>query len=161
LQPVSYVVPQMCSSDHPHGVTADPLYGPKWVAAITNAIGASAYWDNTLILITWDDWGGWYDHKSPKILNDDNLSFRTPLLVVSAYPAAPGVPDHTTRNQASVITAIESNFGLGSLGQLDADTDDLSADFNFSQPAVSYGSPLPSETPPPNCKVQGNDPLDD
>ena len=71
------------------------------------------------------------------------------------------MPDHTTRNQASVITAIESNFGLGSLGQLDADTDDLSADFNFSQPAVSYGSPLPSETPPPNCKVQGNDPLDD
>ena len=152
LQPVSYVIPQYCSSDHPHGTYVDELAGPHWVAAVTNAIGASQYWGNTLILVTWDDWGGWYDHKTPAILNDDQLSFRVPLLVISAYPAAPGTPDHTTRNQASVITAIESTFGLGSLGQLDAQTDDLSNTFNFSQPPVPYGSPLPASTPEPNCK---------
>ena len=155
LQPVSYVIPEYCSSDHPHGKYSDELAGPHWVAAVTNAIGASShYWSNTLILVTWDDWGGWYDHKAPSILNDDQLSFRVPLLVISAYPSAPGVPDHTTRNQASVITAIESNFGLGSLGQLDAQTDDLSNTFNFSQPAVQYGAPLPAATPAPDCKAE-------
>jgi hypothetical protein len=41
---------------------------------------------------------------------------------------------------------------LGSLGQLDAQTDDLSNTFNFSQPPVPYGSPLPASTPEPNCK---------
>ena len=150
LPAVSYVVPQMCSSDHPHGPYADPLAGPHWVAAIANAIGASQYWGDTLILITWDDWGGWYDHKTPGIINDDNYGFRTPLLIVSAYPANPGTPDHTTRTQASIMTAIESIFGLPSLGQLDAKSDDLRADFNFGSP-VPYGSALPSAIPPPNC----------
>jgi phospholipase C len=161
LPPVPYVVPQMCASDHPHGAYVDPLAGPHWVAAITNAIGASPYWDDTLVLVTWDDWGGWYDHVKPAVLNDDQVSFRTPLLVVSAYPAAPGTPDHTARYQASIITAIESNFGLGNLGQLDAQTDDLSGDFNFSQPPVGYGSALPSQVPPVKCKIKGADPVDD
>ena len=156
LPPVSYVVPQMCTSDHPYLSTVDPLGGPLWVAEIANAIGTSAYWRSTLILVTWDDWGGWYDHVVPSIMNADQLGFRTPLLVISAYPAKPGVPDHTARNQASIITAIESIFGLGSLGQLDAQTDDLSADFDFSAP-VRYGSPLPAATPPPKeiCNVLG------
>ena len=148
LPAVSYVIPEVCTSDHPYPEKSNPLGGPLWVASITNAIGASNYWQNTLILVTWDDWGGWYDHVSPPINNADQLGFRTPLLIVSAYPAAAGTPDHTIRNQASIITAIESTFGLGSLGQLDSQTDDLSADFNFSAP-VSYGSPLPSATPPP------------
>jgi phospholipase C len=157
LPPVSWVVPQLCTSDHPHPPYSDELGGPHWVAAITNAIGASSYWDNTLILVTWDDWGGWYDHVAPPISNADQLGFRTPLLIVSAYPAAPGTPDHTTRNQASILTAIESVFGLPSLGQLDATTDDLSADFNFSVPPVGYGVPLPSATPPASCLIGAGD----
>jgi phospholipase C len=148
LPKVSYVIPNLCTSDHPRGASPDNLAGPHWVAALTNAIGASKYWGNTLILVTWDDWGGWYDHKTPPILNADQLSFRVPLLIVSAYPAAPGAPDHTTRNQASILTAIESVFKLGSLGQLDAQTDDLGADFNFTR-AVKYGAPLPAATPQP------------
>jgi len=150
LQPVSYVIPQLCTSDHPHGTYADELAGPHWIAAVTNAVGASKYWDNTLILVTWDDWGGFYDHVVPPIMNADQLGFRTPLLVVSAYPASAGKPDHTVRNQASIMTAIESIFGLPSLGQLDTITDDLSKDFNFKKP-VAYGAPLPSATPPSTC----------
>jgi len=163
LPPVSYVIPQMCTSDHPHGASSDPLAGPHWVAAITNAIGASDYWDNTLILITWDDWGGWYDHVKPPIDNADQLAFRVPLLVVSAYPASPGKPDHTRRNQGSIITAIESVFGLPSLGQLDAKTDDLHADFNFRK-RVIYGTPLPEATPLPGpclANEYGKVPFDD
>jgi phospholipase C len=148
LPQVVYVVPQFCTSDHPHPLTPDDLGGPHWVASITNAIGNSKYWPNTLVLVTWDDWGGWYDHVKPPIMNANQLGFRVPLLIVSAYPAAPGRPDHTERNQGSILTAIESVFGLPSLGQLDARTDDLSADFDFSK-KVKYGAPLPAATPEP------------
>ena len=46
--------------------------GPSWVASIVNAItAASSYWASTTIIVTWDDWGGWYDHVSPsKVIND-------------------------------------------------------------------------------------------
>ena len=147
LPAVSYVIPESCMSDHPWQHTLFKRGGPKWVAAVTNAIGASQYWDSTLILVTWDDWGGWFDHVPPPILNSDQVGFRVPLLIVSAYPANPGVPDHTMRNQASIMTAIESIFGLGSLNQLDSESDDLSNDFSFGSP-VRYGQPLASATPP-------------
>ena len=71
---MSWVNPGGKYSDHPNYNTGG---GPSWVASIVNAIGdntASAtdnnkgYWDNTAILITWDDWGGWYDHEPPTIL---------------------------------------------------------------------------------------------
>ena len=153
LAPVSFVSPSYCTSDHPRRGAYDPLGGPLWVAEITNAIGESAYWDSTLILVTWDDWGGLYDHVAPTILNSDSYGFRTPLLIVSAYDAAPGVVDHTRRSQASILTAIETVFGLPTLGQLDAQSDDLSADFDFSH-NNRYGRPLPAAPPPPNCNLQ-------
>jgi phospholipase C len=156
LPQVSYIAPQCAASDHPTSdKLKDPLGGPHWVAAITNAIGASQYWKNTLILVTWDDWGGWYDHVAPPILNANSLSFRTPLLIISPFPATPGAVDHTRRNQGSILTAIESVFGLPSLGQLDSQTDDLHKVFNFAQKPVPYGAPLPSATPDPSAKCNG------
>ena len=98
LRSVSWVIPGGQNSDH----AGDPnnTGGPAWVAAIVNAIGnhpscpnGEVYWHNTAILITWDDWGGWYDHEPPTILplpqGDYQYGFRVPLIVVSAYtPAA-------------------------------------------------------------------------
>jgi phospholipase C len=144
LPAVSYVIPPACASDHPHQAKNHPLAGPYWVAAITNAIGTSNYWNRTLILVTWDDWGGWYDHVPPPVLDADQLGFRVPLMIISAYPVAAGVVDHRLRNQASIITVIEAIFGLRSLGQLDAKSDDLHADFRFDRSPQPYGAPLPS-----------------
>jgi phospholipase C len=56
LANVSWVIPTGQESDHPSG---NQGLGPSWVASIVNAIGQSQYWDNTVIIITWDDWGGW------------------------------------------------------------------------------------------------------
>jgi phospholipase C len=58
LAAVTWVIPSGQNSDHPSGNTGG---GPSWVASIVNAIGGSSYWGNTAIIITWDDWGGWYD----------------------------------------------------------------------------------------------------
>jgi len=59
LPQVSWVVPSFVNSAHAGSLS---LTGPQWVASIVNAVGESAYWKNTAIVVVWDDWGGWYDH---------------------------------------------------------------------------------------------------
>ncbi|HEY1655833.1 MAG TPA: alkaline phosphatase family protein, partial [Candidatus Tumulicola sp.] len=80
LANVVWVTPQGHFSDHSGSGYGG---GPAWVAAVVNAIGKSKYWNSTAIFITWDDWGGWFDHVKPPILNSYELGFRVPLIVVS------------------------------------------------------------------------------
>ena len=62
LANVVWVTPTAQASDHANITDGS---GPDWVASVVNAIGGSQYWDNTVIFVTWDDWGGWYDHVPP------------------------------------------------------------------------------------------------
>ena len=128
LPMVSYVVPSLKNSDHP-GITSRHG-GPDWVGTIVNTIESEPYYANdTAILILWDDWGGWYDHKVPPIFDAYENGFRVPLIVVSPYVI--GGVDHTTRTTVSVVTFLERVYGLPSLGVLDAQTDDLFGMFTF------------------------------
>ena len=61
---MSWVIPTNTASDHAAGNDGS---GPSWVASVVNAIGTSQYWKDTAIIITWDDWGGWYDHVPPTL----------------------------------------------------------------------------------------------
>ena len=95
------------------------------------------YWQNTAILVTWDDWGGWYDHVSPLANNTGwcgsyCYGFRVPLLVISAY--TPAMADNQTHDFGSILHFVESNFGLASLGYADAFADDLSEFFVPGKP---------------------------
>lgn len=132
LANVVWVTPSNAYSDHPGGGTG----GPAWVASIVNAIGESSYWQNTAILITWDDWGGWYDHVPPMANNQGEAGrsfigcYRVPLLVVSAQ--TPPMVDSTQHDFGSILHFIEANFGLGFIGPqtwADANADDLSVFF--------------------------------
>jgi phospholipase C len=134
LPAVSWVVPISKNSDHSGSQAND---GPSWVVSITNAIGASKYWNSTAIFVTWDDWGGWYDHVPPKILNSYELGFRVPLIVVSPYAKA-GYVSHTPHEFGSILRFTEEALGLGSLGYTDSRADDLSDCFNFSQSPLPY-----------------------
>jgi phospholipase C len=143
LAQVSWVIPDGAASDH--ALTNDGS-GPSWVAAIVNAIGNSPYWANTAIIITWDDWGGWYDHVAPKVINDGVswgsgylYGFRVPLIVVSPYAKANYI-SHTMHDFGSILKYIETTFSLNSLGYADAYADDLSDCFNMAQ------SPIPFQT---------------
>jgi phospholipase C len=129
LAAVTWVNPNAPVSDHP-GITNGK--GPAWVASIVNAIGQSPFWDSTAIFITWDDWGGWYDHVAPKIYNSYEYGFRVPLIVVSPY-AKKGYVSHVTHDFGSLLKFTEKTFGLGTLGYADARADDLSDCFNFEQ----------------------------
>ena len=143
LAQVTWVIPRGANSDHA-GSTAT-TGGPSWVASVVDAIGNSSYWANTTIVITWDDWGGWYDHVPPmRLINNRSnwgsgyvYGFRVPLIVVSPYARA-GYISHTNHDFGSILNLIEKSFGLPSLGYADAYADDLSDCFNFSQTPLSF-----------------------
>ena len=126
LANVSWVIPTGQESDHPGGSSL----GPSWVASIVNAIGQSQYWDNTVIFITWDDWGGWYDHVAPTVINSYEYGFRVPLIVVAPF-ARQGYVSHVTHDFGSILKFIEEVYHLPSLGYADAMADDLSDCFDF------------------------------
>jgi len=122
LPKVSWVIPSFPYSDHGGG-SANGM-GPDWVADIVEAVSNSGsghcnYWSNTAIIITWDDWGGFYDHvKIPPFRNVYELGFRVPLLFVSAYttpgfvscptPVSPSCP---VMDFGSILNFIEVVFG--------------------------------------------------
>jgi phospholipase C len=147
LSQVSWITPAGQYSDHP----INSGQGPSWVAAIVNAIGSNTscddgrgYWKDTVIFITWDDWGGWYDHVRPIFQsganqNDYQLGFRVPLVVVSAYSTKPGYISNLEYDFGSILKGIEGIFGLGSLGFADfRATNDLHDFFNFKQTPRTY-----------------------
>jgi phospholipase C len=148
LRSISWVIPTGANSDHAN--TSDGG-GPSWVASIVNAIGTSTtcdggsgYWKNTAIVITWDDWGGWYDHEPPPILGAPQggyqLGFRVPLLVVSPYTPV-GYIDNGHHDFGSILRFIEHNFGVqqGILNFADARAQDrLENFFNFNQPIRTF-----------------------
>ena len=160
LPSVSWVVPDARDSDH---ARVNGGTGPSWVASIVNAIGqqqacrgGETYWNDTAILITWDDWGGWYDHVPPfKTGGQANgwgrgytYGFRVPLMVVSAYTAAHTV-DNANHDFGSTLAFVERNFGLGRIGGgnfADAYADTLDGFFNLTAPRsfAPIGAQLPA-----------------
>jgi len=136
LAQVSWVTPTAAESDH---AKANNGTGPAWVASVVNAIGKSPYWKNTAIFVTWDDWGGWYDHVKPQIFGSYELGFRVPLIVISPY-AKPAYVSHVQHEFGSILKFTEETYGLGSLGFTDARADDLADCFNLHQ------TPLPFRT---------------
>jgi phospholipase C len=139
LANVTWVIPSGQASDH---ALENDGSGPAWVTQIVNAIGNSPYWANTAIIITWDDWGGWYDHVAPPIdpkYGYYEYGFRVPLIVMSPYTKA-GYISHVTHDFGSILKFIEGNFSLPLVGEdyADARSDDLSDCFNFSQPPLTF-----------------------
>jgi phospholipase C len=134
LARVSWIIPDGRASDHP---AINDGSGPSWVASIVNAIVNSPYWPHTAIFITWDDWGGWYDHVAPPIVNSYEYGFRVPLIVVSPYAKA-GYVSHVTHDFGSILKFIEEAFNLPSLDYADAPADDLSDCFNFNQTPLTF-----------------------
>ena len=158
LPPVSWVIPDGNWSDHPG--TPGENAGPSWVAAIVNAVGGydnsghklplqCNYWDNTVVLVTWDDWGGWYDDVSPSsaaggpgigYANDTGqqyvYGFRVPLLVVSAWtprgyvsgsPSQGGEVQPYIHDFGSIL-----NFTEWALGKNQASIGEISPNYHYA-----------------------------
>ncbi len=169
LQQVSWVIPAGQFSDHAYSNTG---CGPSWVTSVVDAIGTSPYWANTVIIVAWDDWGGWYDHvPPPQIVNDGTswgsgyvYGFRVPIMVISPYIAKSGYISHNTHDFGSILRYMENTFALPSLGFADANApDDLSDFFNLSQTPIGFTT-IPQAGNFGTCTADsslGTDPDDD
>jgi phospholipase C len=130
LPSVSWLV-TLGGNEHPPVSTC---LGQNWAVQQINAVMQSKYWttEPTAIIMTWDDFGGFYDHVTPPGLDMYGLGPRVPLLIISPY-AKPGYVTHSTMESSSVLKFIEERFGLPSLGNRDLVVNDISDAFNFSQ----------------------------
>ena len=130
--------PPVIGSDHPGGAeNGNVNLGPAFNATLANAIGESQYWNNTAILLTWDDFGGFFDHVYPPQLDDNGLGFRVPLVVISKF-AKHGYISHVQHEYGSLLRFSEEVFGVGQTGATDVRADDLGDMFDFAHPAASY-----------------------
>ncbi len=144
LPRVSWVIPSGAVSEHP---TSSVRKGQAYVTGVVNAIMRSKAWRSTAVFLTWDDWGGFYDHVVPPVIDANGYGFRVPGIVISPY-ARRHVVDHQRLSFDAYAKFIEDDF-LGGR-RLDPATDgrpdprptvrenapglgDLRRDFDFRQ----------------------------
>jgi phospholipase C len=145
LPAVSWIVPNAAQSEHAPGLVSD---GMSYVTGLINAAMRSPDWNSTAIFLTWDDWGGFYDHVRPPHVDENGYGLRVPGLVISPY-ARRGYIDHQTLSFDAYNKFIEDDFLGGE--RLDPATDgrpdprptvrdnvpllgNLLADFDLTQP---------------------------
>jgi phospholipase C len=109
LPAVSWIVPTNKVSEHP---AARVTVGQAYVTGLINAVMQSPYWSNTVIFVSWDDWGGFYDHVQPPVLDANGYGLRVPGLVISPW-AKSGTIDHQVLSHDAYAKFIEDVF-LGS-----------------------------------------------
>ena len=154
LPSVSWLTPSQAVSEHPPGlVTA----GQTYVTRLINTIMRGPDWKSTAIFVSWDDWGGFYDHVQPPRVDGEGYGIRVPGLVISPY-AKTGYVDHQVLSSDAYLKFIEDDFLGGQ--RLNPGTDgrrdsrpgvrenaqilgNLADDFDFSQkPAAPLILPL-------------------
>jgi phospholipase C len=133
LAAVTWLVTDTAESEHP---PASTCLGENTTVAEINAVMRSRFWKDTAIFVTWDDYGGFYDHIVPPHVNPWSLGPRVPTLVISPY-ARRGDVDHTTYSFASLLRLVEDRFGLPALTALDARATPLLNSFDFAAPPTA------------------------
>ena len=130
LPRVSWFHPPIGYNEHPGGPSV--CKGENWTVRVINAIMRSKYWKSAAIFLTWDDFGGFYDHVPPPHYDVMGLGPRVPLLVISPW-AKKGYIDSTTYELSSVLKFIEVVYGLRSMTQRDRQSANMLSAFDFTQ----------------------------
>ena len=144
LPDVSWISPNSKVSEHPQALVSN---GQAYVTTLVNSIMRSPCWGSTAIFLSWDDWGGFYDHVVPPVIDGNGYGFRVPGLVISPY-ARSGYIDHQQLSHDAYLKFIEDDFLNGQRlnpatdGRPDSRPDvreeapglgNLESDFNFNQ----------------------------
>jgi phospholipase C len=119
LPSVSWIFPTSATSEHPTSKSTIRT-GMAYVTRLVNAAMQGPDWGSTAIFLTWDDWGGFYDHVVPPRVDGNGYGLRVPAMVISPY-ARRGFIDHTQLSFDSYLRLIEDRFLRGQ--RLDPDTD--------------------------------------
>ena len=166
LPEVSWVVPENTVSEHPPSKIST---GQAYVTGLINAVMQGPDWNSTVIFLSWDDWGGFYDHVVPPTVDQNGYGLRVPGLVISPY-ARKGYIDPQTLSFDAYLKFIEDVFLNGA--RIDPKTDgrpdprptvredvpilgNLITDFDFSQ-APRPPMVLPTNPPPGPASIPGS-----
>ena len=146
--------------DHDH---ADLRNGQAYLNQVYDAVRTSPAWSSTVMVIVYDDWGGFFEHVTPPVgaigqseitagYTDGLRGFRVPCLLISPFASASTV-SHTLFDHASILRMVEWRFGLQPLAARDAAANNLATALNFSQAprlvTPSFDSVVPAGTFPP------------
>lgn len=129
LPAVSYVLALGATEQPP----AHPEKGQRFVRKVLQPLISSELWRSSAFILTYDDWGGWYDHVPPPQVDKYGYGFRVPTLLVSPY-AKRGYVDSTTLDATSILKFIEQNYGLEPLAERDAHANSIAGAFDFTKP---------------------------
>jgi phospholipase C len=132
LPSVSYLEPPEWFNEHPQSGGRSMCVGENWTIRQINAVMRGPDWKHTAIFVTWDDFGGLYDHVTPPIVDEFGLGPRVPLLVISPW-VKPGLISHTTYEFSSFLSFLERWRGLRPLTARDRHAHDLFDVFDFKQ----------------------------
>ena len=119
-----------------------------YVTKLINALMKSPYWEHSVIFLSWDDYGGFYDHVQPPFVDAFEYGPRVPCLIISPF-AKSGYISHEVYDFTSILKFVEKRFGLASLTTRDAQAAAPFDSFNFDQkPRAPLVISVPSDLPP-------------
>jgi phospholipase C len=136
LPDFAWVTPPETASEHP---TNSTCVGENWTISLIDALEQSPEWSSTVIVLAWDDYGGFYDHVAPPSVDKLGVGFRVPMLIISPFayanPADSTNPHvgHALLDLTSPLAYAEDIFGLSRLGTRDAALDNLAQLLDTSQ----------------------------
>jgi phospholipase C len=138
LPQVSWLIPPEGWNEHP-GAGQSVCEGENWTVRQVNAVMESKYWKNTVIVIVWDDFGGFYDPVVPPRYDIMGLGPRTPALIISPWTKRGDNPDggyidSTEYEFSSVLKFIEDLHGLEPMTDRDANANSIANALDFTQP---------------------------
>ena len=157
LPEVSYLLPPKIYNEHPHSRERSMCVGENWTVEQVNAVMEGPDWEKTAIFVTWDDFGGLYDHVRPPLIDDMGLGPRVPLLIISPW-VKPGKVVHTTYEFSSFLAFMERLHDLKPLTHRDRKANDMFDAFDFSQkplePLILEPRPEVEGADPPRCRLE-------
>jgi acid phosphatase len=134
LPAVTFIKPVGVDNEHP--VYATLAQGQRHVAELVKAVCDSKYWANTVVIITYDENGGRWDHVPPPKVDQWGPGTRVPAIIISPYARAHYV-DHAQSESNSILALIEKRWDLPNLGSHDATANPLLEAFDFTQPPLA------------------------
>lgn len=142
LPAVTWVTPRFELSGHPPESTC---FAQNWLAGIANAVMESDGWQHTALFVSWDMWGGFFDHVPPPTVGNIGLGFRVPSLVISPY-ARKGYIDDAAADLCAPLRFIEDNWGLPYLTERIAVSHNFEHVFDFGRNPRTDARPAPEIT---------------
>lgn len=131
LPNVSFIKATGARDEHP--ANSAPRWGENWVLSLLRAVGSGPLWSKTVVVVAYDEGGGFWDHVAPPTPDAYGCGTRVPCMLISPWSRR-GFIDHKVADTTSILALIEARFGFQPLQTRDANAYNLLDGLDFTQP---------------------------